>query len=129
MFDIEEIEFGCEIDCVFLLLGLDILCCYLYMWVLINMFVWLMVDGKWCCILDQGLYCNFKFVEWLIFEISENLVMLFYEVLICFMVEMQFLGVLFVLDDFGVGMIVFSYFKDFFFDLVKIDKCFICNID
>jgi EAL domain-containing protein (putative c-di-GMP-specific phosphodiesterase class I) len=37
-------------------------------------------------------------------------------------------GVAFALDDFGAGFTAFRFLKDFFFDLVKIDRHFIRDI-
>jgi EAL domain-containing protein (putative c-di-GMP-specific phosphodiesterase class I) len=44
------------------------------------------------------------------------------------MVEMQPKGVAFALDGFGAGMTAFRHLKEFFFDLVKIDKSFVRGI-
>jgi len=52
----------------------------------------------------------------------------FYEVVIRFMADMQPRGVAFALDGFGAGLTAFRHLKDFFFDLVKIDKSFIHGI-
>ena len=51
------------------------------------------------------------------------------DVMIRFMAEMQPKGVAFALDGFGAGMTAFRHLKDFFFDLVKIDKGFVRGID
>jgi EAL domain-containing protein (putative c-di-GMP-specific phosphodiesterase class I) len=64
----------------------------------------------------------------LIFEISETSAMELHEVMIRFMVEMQPKGVAFALDGFGAGMTAFRHLKEFFFDLVKIDKSFVRGI-
>jgi EAL domain-containing protein (putative c-di-GMP-specific phosphodiesterase class I) len=45
-----------------------------------------------------------------------------------FMTELQALGISFALDDFGAGYTAFRYFKDFYFDMVKIDGAFIRGI-
>ena len=42
--------------------------------------------------------------------------------------EVQRKGVAFALDDFGSGYTAIRYFKDFFFDILKIDSQFIRNI-
>ena len=55
--------------------------------------------------------------------------MLLPENVIRFMTEMQPKGVAFALDGFGAGFTAFRHLKDFFFDLVKIDKSFIRGID
>lgn len=54
--------------------------------------------------------------------------MMLHEIVICFMAEMQPRGVAFALDGFGAGLTAFRHLKDFFFDLVKIDKGFIHGI-
>jgi EAL domain-containing protein (putative c-di-GMP-specific phosphodiesterase class I) len=64
----------------------------------------------------------------LIFEISETSAMELHEIMIRFMVEMQPKGVAFALDGFGAGMTAFRHLKEFFFDLVKIDKSFVRGI-
>ena len=43
--------------------------------------------------------------------------------------EFQLLGVSFALDDFGSGHTALRYFKDFFFDVLKIDGQFIKSTD
>jgi len=64
----------------------------------------------------------------LIFEISETSAMLLHEIVIRFMAEMQPRGIAFALDGFGAGLTAFRHLKDFFFDLVKIDKGFVHGI-
>ncbi len=54
--------------------------------------------------------------------------MLLHEVVAQFMEEMQPRGVAFGLDGFGAGMTAFRHLKEFFFDLVKIDKSFVRNV-
>ena len=43
--------------------------------------------------------------------------------------ELQLLGVSFAIDDFGSGQTALRYFKDFLFDVLKIDGQFIESID
>ena len=50
------------------------------------------------------------------------------ELVIAFMKDLQAEGVAFALDDFGSGYTAIRYFKDFFFDILKIDGQFIRNI-
>ena len=45
------------------------------------------------------------------------------------MEEVQPRGISFALDGFGAGMTAFRHLKDFYFDLVKIDKSFIRGIE
>ena len=54
--------------------------------------------------------------------------MLLHEIVIRFMAEMQPRGIAFALDGFGAGLMAFRHLKDFFFDLVKIDKGFVHGI-
>lgn len=126
---IEEHELGREIDCASLRLGLATLMHYPDLRLSINMSARSMADGKWRRILDEGLARSPHVAERLILEISESSAMLLHEVLVRFMAEMQPRGVSFALDHFGGGMTAFKHLKDFFFDLVKIDRCFIHNID
>lgn len=129
MSDIEETEIGREIDCASLELGVKMLRANPGVRLSINMSARSMADGKWRRVLEQGLSGSVGVGERLILEISETSAMQLHEVLIRFMNEMQPLGVAFALDDFGSGMTAFRYLKDFYFDMVKIDKCFIRNID
>ena len=54
--------------------------------------------------------------------------MMLHEIVIRFMAEMQLRGIAFALDGFGSGLTAFRHLKDFFFDLVKIDKGFVHGI-
>jgi len=54
--------------------------------------------------------------------------MLVPELVIAFMEDLQKRGVAFALDDFGSGYTAIRYFKDFFFDILKIDAQFIRRI-
>jgi EAL domain-containing protein (putative c-di-GMP-specific phosphodiesterase class I) len=45
-----------------------------------------------------------------------------------FMSDLQRYGISFALDDFGAGFTAFRFFKEFQFDIVKIDGQFIRNI-
>jgi EAL domain-containing protein (putative c-di-GMP-specific phosphodiesterase class I) len=85
-------------------------------------------DGQWRRILENGLAESGALGDRLIFEISETSVMMLHEIVIRFMAEMQPRGVAFALDGFGAGLTAFRHLKDFFFDLVKIDKGFIHGI-
>ncbi len=87
-----------------------------------------LADGKWRETLYRGLDDKGNLGDRLIFEISEESAMQLHEVVIRFMSEVQPKGVAFALDGFGAGMTAFRHLKDFFFDLVKIDKSFVRNI-
>lgn len=125
---VEMIEFGCQIDCLVLLLGLKVLVDEFLLWLLINMLVWFIGYLVWLCMLCDGIGEDVCILEWLILEIIESLVMGMLDVVGCFMQELQVQGVSFVLDDFGVGYILFCYLCDFCFDMIKIDGQFIWEI-
>jgi EAL domain-containing protein (putative c-di-GMP-specific phosphodiesterase class I) len=126
---IEDTDLGREIDCASLRLGFDMLAANPNLRLSINMSARSIADGDWRRIMDRRLKENPRLGERLILEISETSAMLLHEVVIRFMAEMQPRGVAFALDDFGGGMTAFRHLKDFFFDMVKIDRCFIRDID
>ena len=129
MGQIEETELGREIDCASLRLGIETLRRNPNLRLSINMSARSMADGKWRRTLQSGLGKSPELGARLILEISESSAMQLHEVLIRFMAEVQPLGVSFALDDFGSGMTAFRHLKDFMFDLVKIDRCFVRDID
>ena len=79
-------------------------------------------------VLEQALNRHVGVAERLILEISEDSAMLVPEIVAAFMDEFQGRGVAFALDDFGSGPTIIRYFKDFFFDFVKIDGQFVRNL-
>jgi len=126
---IEETDLGRQIDCVTLDLAIKKLAHAPHLRLSINVSARSLGDGKWRRILEEGLMSNHMLGERLIFEISETSAMMLHEIVIRFMDEMQPRGVAFALDGFGAGLIAFRHLKDFFFDLVKIDKGFIRGIE
>ncbi|PIE10162.1 MAG: diguanylate phosphodiesterase [Rhodobacterales bacterium] len=125
---IGETDLGREVDCASLRLGFDLLRTNPTLRLSINTSARSIADGKWRRVMDQGLAADPLAGERLILEIGESQAMLLPEVVIRFMEEMQPCGVSFALDDFGAGMTAFRHLKDFFFDLVKIDRLFIAGI-
>lgn len=125
---VSETALGREIDCVVLDLALKLLHDTPDVRLSINVSARSFGDGKWRRTLERGLLDQPHLGERLIFEISETSAMILHEVVIRFMAEMQPRGVAFALDGFGAGLIAFRHLKDFFFDLVKIDKSFIHGI-
>lgn len=128
MGNIEEDDLGREIDCASLSLGIRMLRQNPSMRISINTSARSMADGMWRDILTRELSADPHLGARLILEISESSAMLLHEVLVRFMAQMQPLGVAFALDGFGAGMMSFRYLHDFFFDLVKIDRCFVRDI-
>jgi EAL domain-containing protein (putative c-di-GMP-specific phosphodiesterase class I) len=126
---IEETVLGREVDCVMLRLALARLRSDPDLRLSVNVSARSIGDGEWRRTLDTGLLDRQGFADRLIFEISETSAMTLHENVMRFMKEMQPRGVGFALDGFGAGFTAFRYLKDFYFDLVKIDKSFIRAID
>ena len=125
---IEETDLGRQIDCVTLDLALSPLRKKPNLRLSINLSARSIGDGQWRRILEKGLAESGALGDRLIFEISETSVMMMHEIVIRFMAEMQLRRVGFALDGFGAGLTAFRHLKDFFFDLIKIDKGFIHGI-
>ncbi len=125
---ISETGLGREIDCMTLQHAFGLLQKRSDLRLSINVSARSLADGKWRDTLYRGLAAEGDLGDRLILEISEESAMQLHEVLIRFMAEVQPKGVAFALDGFGAGLTAFSHLKDFFFDLVKIDKSFIRNI-
>lgn len=126
---VEETGMGRQIDCITLDLALQMLRHNPGLRLSVNLSARSIGDGEWRRILDRGLLDRANLGDRLIFEISETSAMMLHENVIRFMAEMQPKGVAFALDGFGAGLTAFRHLKDFFFDLVKIDKSFIKNIE
>jgi EAL domain-containing protein (putative c-di-GMP-specific phosphodiesterase class I) len=126
---VEETAMGRDIDCVALALGLEKLRTNPTLRLSVNMSARSIGDGKWRRIIESTLNAHPALGPRLILEMSESSAMLLPEVVIRFMAELQPRGVSFALDDFGAGATAFRYLKDFFFDMVKIDRHFVRDID
>ena len=126
---VEGHEIGREIDCAALEFGLATLARHPDLRISINMSARSIGYPRWMRVLKRGLALGPTVGERLILEITESSAMLLPEIVIAFMDEMQAMGIAFALDDFGSGYIAIRYFKDFFFDILKIDGQFIRHID
>jgi EAL domain-containing protein (putative c-di-GMP-specific phosphodiesterase class I) len=126
---VEDTALGRDIDCASIRLGLEMLRNHPRLRLSINMSARSIGDGQWRRTLDAGLARSPDAGDRLILEMSEASAMLLPEVVIRFMAELQPRGVSFALDDFGAGLTAFRHLKDFFFDMVKIDRHFIRDID
>ncbi|NBD30320.1 MAG: EAL domain-containing protein [Alphaproteobacteria bacterium] len=126
---VEDDTIGRDIDCASLALGFDRLREVPGLRLAVNVSARSLGDGTWRRVLERNLHDDPDLGHRLILEISEESAMQLPEVVIRFMEEMQPRGVAFGLDDFGAGLTAFRYLKDFFFDLVKIDSCFVRGID
>ncbi len=125
---IEETDLGRQIDAVTLDLAFRMLRYNPEMRLSVNVSARSFGDGRWRKVLEAGLQEPGALGERLIFEISETSAMMLHEVVMRFMEEMQPRGVCFALDGFGGGMTAFRHLKEFFFDLVKVDKSFVKGI-
>ena len=125
---VEGHELGREIDCAALEYGLATLAKQPQLRISINMSARSIGYPRWMWLLKKALDQNPTVGERLILEITESSAMLVPELVLAFMDEVQRKGVAFALDDFGSGFTAIRYFKDFLFDILKIDSQFIRNI-
>lgn len=126
---VESHEIGREIDCAALEIGLAALARQPDLRVSINMSARSIGYPRWMRVLRQGLSVAPTIGERLILEITESSAMLVPEIVVAFMDDLKGDGIAFALDDFGSGYTAIRYFKEFFFDILKIDGQFIRNID
>lgn len=125
----EDTLLGRQIDCATLELAFDALETHHDLRLSVNLSARSIGDAEWRRILDRGLLAKGDPGMRLIFEIGESSAMILHDHVMRFMAEMQPKGVCFALDGFGAGLISFRHLRDFFFDLVKIDKSFARGID
>ena len=126
---VESHEIGREIDCAALEIGLNALARVQSLRLSINMSARSIGYPRWMRILRRGLAASPTVGERLILEITESSAMLVPEIVIAFMDELKAAGIAFALDDFGSGFTAIRYFKDFFFDILKLDGAFVRNVD
>ncbi len=125
---VEMIELGRKIDCKSLELGLATLAKVPTLRLSINMSARSISYMPWKNVLKRGLEKDPTVGERLILEITERSAMVMPDVVRAFMADLQAKGVSFALDDFGAGYTSFQYFRDFYFDILKIDGSFIRDI-
>ncbi len=125
---VEAHEIGREIDCAALRMGLITLSQQPQIRLSINMSARSIGYPRWTKILRQGLKTFPRLGERLILEITESSAILVPEIVTTFMNDLQTEGIAFAMDDFGAGYTAIKYFKDFSFDILKIDGQFIRNI-
>ena len=125
---IETREMGRLVDCAALDMGLRILARYPDIRLSINMSARSIGYPRWMKVLRRGLELSPTIGERLILEITESSAMLVPELVVNFMDDLQREGISFALDDFGAGYTAFRHFKDFFFDIIKIDGQFIAGV-
>lgn len=125
---VEGYEIGRLIDCAALEMGLTTLARHTDIRLSVNMSARSIGYPRWMKTLKKGLQISPTIGERLILEITESSAMQVPEVVVAFMDDLQREGIAFALDDFGAGFTAFRYFKDFFFDIIKIDGQFIRDI-
>jgi EAL domain-containing protein (putative c-di-GMP-specific phosphodiesterase class I) len=125
---IENSELGRELDTLALNKGLRALHENPDLRLSINMSARSIGYKPWNRALDRWLRQNEFIGERLILEITESSAMMVPELVIDFMDRLQMQGICFAMDDFGAGYTALRYFKEFCFDLIKIDGQFIQGI-
>lgn len=125
---VEEQEAGRELDRLALELGLEALAESPDLRLSINMSARSIGYQPWRKTLRRFLRGDPTIGERLILEITEASAMMVPELVSGFMAELREKGISFALDDFGAGYTAFRYFRDFQFDLLKIDGQFIRGI-
>lgn len=126
---VETQDLGRRIDCAALQMGLHALARVPSLRLSINMSARSIGYPGWMRILRQVLKTQPRLGERLILEISETSAMTVPEIVVAFMTDMQKSGISFALDDFGGGFMAPRYFRNFMFDMVKIDSQFTRGAD
>lgn len=121
---VEDTEYGRMLDCIALEKGLEELARSPGLRLSVNMSARSIGYRRWMHTLDQGLARDPTVAERLILEITEYSAMLVPELVITFMQDLHCRGITFAIDDFGAGYTALRHFKDFSFDMLKIDGQF-----
>lgn len=125
---VEGAELGREIDCAALAMGADALRGQPNLRLSVNISARSLGYPKFLRILRGALAQTPGLAERLILEISESSAISLPEIVAAFMQELRPAGVTFALDGFGAGITCLRHFRDFRFDIVKIDGQFTRNI-
>ncbi|MEL6519383.1 MAG: EAL domain-containing protein [Pseudomonadota bacterium] len=120
---------GREIDCTAIRLGLRALQERPDVRLSINMSARSIGHAAWLDAFQDGIGGDPTVCDRLILEITESSAMETPDVTAIFMEQLQAYGVSFALDDFGAGCTSLRQFRDFRFDILKIDKFFIRDLD
>ncbi|WP_187432168.1 Cyclic di-GMP phosphodiesterase PdeB [Roseobacter fucihabitans] len=128
MSTIENTELGRQLDTLALAQGLRALHENPGLRLSINMSARSIGSRQWNRTLDRWLNRDGLIAERLILEITESSAVTAPEQVVDFMDRLKLKGICFALDDFGAGYTALSYFKDFCFDILKIDGQFIQGI-
>jgi len=125
---VEDKELGRVLDCLALEHGFKALNRSPDIRLSINMSARSIGYGRWMRVVDRFMKKDATLGERLVLEISEASAMAAPELVVDFMGRMQEHGIAFALDNFGAGTSVIKYFREFFFDAVKIDGQFIRGV-
>jgi EAL domain-containing protein (putative c-di-GMP-specific phosphodiesterase class I) len=123
---VERTELGRDIDVLALNMGMRTLHENPSLRLSINMSARSIGIQRWMQTLNRWLKRDTSVGERLILEITESSAMDQPELVVDFMNRLSARGICFALDDFGAGYTALRYFKDFYFDVLKIDMQF-CN--
>lgn len=126
---VETTTLGRQLDCIALEAGLKALADHPTLRLSINMSARSIGFQPWKAALRRGLSVYPHIASRLILEISESSAMLVPDIVVAFMEEFQREGVAIAMDNFGSGQMAIRYFREFFFDIVKIDRQFIRSIE
>ena len=125
---VEADELGRKLDCIALEKGLTELATYPDLRLSINMSARTIGYSKWMRILKNKLAQNPTLGERLIIEITEHSTLEIPEQVVDFMDDLQSAGISFAIDDFGSGYTSLRHFKDYNFDILKIDISFVSGL-
>ncbi len=125
---VEAHEIGRQIDVAALRMGLAALADHPDVRLSVNMSARSVGHPDWMATLVRGLEASPTVAERLILEITESSAMTVPELVIRFMHDLGRKGIAFAIDDFGAGYTAFRYFRDFEFDMLKIDGQFTRDI-
>jgi len=125
---VEDTELGRDLDCSALEMGLRTLARNPSVRVSINMSARSIGYRRWMRVLERHLKKDATVGERLTLEISEKSAMSLPEIVVDFMDRLQERGISFALDDYGTGDTAVRHFRQFLFDLVKIDGEFVRGI-
>ena len=125
---IEDTELGRQIDVLALRMGMRTLQQNPDLRLSINMSARSIGYTEWNNTMRRFLKSDKTLGERLILEITESSAMLVPELVADFMGNLQDQGICFAMDDFGAGHTAIRYFKDFYFDVLKLDGQFIKGI-
>jgi EAL domain-containing protein (putative c-di-GMP-specific phosphodiesterase class I) len=126
---VETQELGRQIDTASLRMGLQTLQRHPEVRISVNMSARSVGYGPWMATLRRGLAAGPTVAERLILEITESSAMLVPDLVVRFMADLQAQGISFAIDDFGAGHTCLRYFRDFAFDILKIDGLFTRGIE